>query len=197
MLLTPLVSIFARADVCSIAAKSQLTHDEMAEVHKKLVASDFAGYKSEKDFYAQSRLFFGEIAKLGGGNPQDAKITRDQYDQFVKNVEGQMKRSSGGKFQGFNKELIEATGMMFSLLDLDGNKELTYHEFALGLLSIAAISKCDPQDPKYLDKLFSALDVDGSGFLEKAELVQWLQIVERLGGMSPEVVAHAPVSLYR
>ena len=35
-----------------------------------------------------------------------------------------------------------------------------------------------------------------SGFLEKAELVQWLQIVERLGGMSPEVVAHAPVSLY-
>ena len=50
------------------------------------------------------------------------------------------------------------------------------------------IKTCDPKDPKYLKLLFSALDVDGSGYLDKKELMGWLQIVTKLGGMSPELL---------
>ena len=78
------------------------------------------------DFLNQSRLFFAGMAQLGGAEGAPTKITRNQYDTFVKTMEKKIKAGSGGL--GVSKHMVDAIGMIFSLLDLDGNAELTYHE---------------------------------------------------------------------
>ena len=107
--------------------------------------------------------------------------------------------------QGSNMTEEQLKGVaeaIFELFDLDHNGVLTFEEFSFAFITsfaLSMLSKCPMTVDMFggdevarLDYVFACIDANSSGYLEKGELIAFIKVIRKLGGVLPDDAKCSP-----
>lgn len=164
----------ARATVVCHSARSPylacagLTFTACAVVTVNTIASCEAVDLSE-DSLAYYQKFFEEM-----GGVEGQELTRKQVESHV------------GKSAKW-KDLKAIAHILFTVLDQDASGSISFAEFACGVALIKSSREALSEEATK-EFAWRALDMDRSGYIERAELVAWVKVLQGIGGIKASKV---------
>ena len=129
---------------------------------------------------------------------QDARgelvITRSQVEAFGESIkDGTWQPADGDddKSEGFTAKdneltaetLAEITLRAWSIMDVDANGAITFPEFYHGILFLIA---ADESPAARAEFWFRALDINNDGAITEDELLHWVKMMQKAGGLPPK-----------